>query len=153
MRKLGISVGPLSAVSPLFGLQLSFYPTFEKRWTLINASSERLVLFYWFHHSFISHVTLICSRFMVVSWASVMRFNPSSWVSALPLNGMFNYFAASSSPSQVALSPVGPAPYNYASASIQRDAFLETLVYNMTVPELGSSRFSHERLLPQIYIY
>jgi hypothetical protein len=65
-----------------------------------------------------------------------MLFTASSLLSALQLNGIVNYFSGSSLP-QIHLGPTIPLRENGDNALIQRDAFLDSLVYNMTVPELG----------------
>jgi hypothetical protein len=67
---------------------------------------------------------------------SAMIFTASSLLSALQLNGIVNYFAGSSLP-QIHLGLTLPLRENGGIALIQRDAFLDSLVYNMTVPELG----------------
>jgi len=67
---------------------------------------------------------------------AAMLFTASSLLSALQLNGIVNYFSGSSLP-QIHLCPTIPLRENGDNALIQRDAFLDSLVYNMTVPELG----------------
>jgi hypothetical protein len=69
-----------------------------------------------------------------------MLFTASSLLSALQLNGIVNYFAGSSLP-QIQLGPSLPLRENGDNALIQRDAFLDSLVNNMTVPELGWSPY------------
>jgi hypothetical protein len=68
-----------------------------------------------------------------------MHFNPSSWLPALQINGFLSYFAGSSIEAQLPIGPSLPPVKGRHNVSIQRDAFLDTLVANMTVPELGTS--------------
>jgi hypothetical protein len=65
-----------------------------------------------------------------------MLFNPSSWLSALQLNDVFNYAQSPAGSPTVSQAVLG-IPETKSNATLQRDAFLDTLVANMTIPELG----------------
>jgi hypothetical protein len=67
-----------------------------------------------------------------------MQFNPSSWLPALQIDWILSYFAGSLIEAQLPIGPLPPVKGRH-NVSIQRDTFLDTLVANMTVPELGTS--------------
>ncbi|PMD28971.1 glycoside hydrolase family 3 protein, partial [Hyaloscypha variabilis F] len=65
-----------------------------------------------------------------------MHFNPSTWLPALQINWILSYFAGSLIEAQLPIGPSLPPVKGRHNVSIQRDTFLDTLVANMTVPEL-----------------
>jgi hypothetical protein len=70
-----------------------------------------------------------------------MFFNPSSLLSALQLNGIVNYAQSFTGSPAISQDVLG-IPEANGNAALQRDAFLDNLVANMTIPELGE--FLHQ---------
>lgn len=66
-----------------------------------------------------------------------MLFNPSSLLPALQLSGIVEYVQSPAGPSVISQGSLKEVVGTNSNAVIQRDAFLDNLVANMTIPELG----------------
>lgn len=69
----------------------------------------------------------------------MVNFNVYPLLAALPFNGIFNSMQAGSGTQRSLREP--PEVLGGENDALQREAFLDALVANMTLPELGGSFF------------
>lgn len=70
-----------------------------------------------------------------------MLFSSTSLLSALQLSGIVEYAQSLTGSSRGVKGSLNKILGDYTHAEFQRDAFLDTLVANMSVPELGEFLF------------
>lgn len=69
----------------------------------------------------------------------MMLFNPLSLLPALQLSGVFEYAQSLTSSSRITQGILNDVPGVESNAVLRKDAFLDSLVANMSIPELGTS--------------